>query len=390
MVRTVAIIPARGGSKGIPGKNIRPVGGVPLIGRTVLAARAAASVDRVFVSTDDPAIAAAAERYGAGVIARPAEISGDTASSESAVLHALRHLEAEDVRPEVIVFLQCTSPFTRGDHIDACVAALQPGSPFSSSFAGIKDHGFLWQHGSEGDAVGVNHDETRPRKRRQELAPTFRETGSVYAMRVEAFLSEGHRFCGRTTVVPIDMPGLEIDEPEDLEIASAVAALPAFRQGLPDLGPVRALVMDFDGVLTDDTVWVSETGTESVRCSRGDGLGLGFLKKAGLDLLILSKEKNPVVSARARKLGIECLQGIDDKLPALAAWAEGRGLTLGDVLYVGNDVNDLECIREAGLSAAPADAHPEVLRAVAHVCTKPGGRGAVREIADLIMAARTN
>jgi N-acylneuraminate cytidylyltransferase len=218
-----AIIPARGGSKGVPGKNLRPVGGVPLVGRSVLVARAARRVDRVFVSTDDATIAATARSYGAEVVDRPPEIAGDAASSELALLHALAALRAaESYAPDILVFLQCTSPFTEAGDIDATVAAVSEGGA-DSAFTAWRSHLFLWRVTPEGDAVGVNHDKAR-RPRRQEREAEYAENGAVYAMRREGFERYGHRFFGRTAIV--EMPqarSIDIDEPADLLLADALA-----------------------------------------------------------------------------------------------------------------------------------------------------------------------
>ena len=209
----LALIPARGGSKGIPGKNLQSVGGVPLIGRTVAAAKASTRVGRVVVSTDDEAIATAAQDYGAEVVRRPAAIASDTASSESALLHALDTLEQQSSLPKQLVFLQCTSPFTHGYQIDRVLAALDtPG--INSSFAVAPWHGFLWR----ADGEGINHDPHQPRRRRQDLEPAFLETGAIYAMTTAAFRTSGSRFCPPWQPVVIDDSGPEIDTPSDLEL----------------------------------------------------------------------------------------------------------------------------------------------------------------------------
>lgn len=385
-MRCVAIVPARGGSKGVPGKNIRRVGGLPLVGRSVLAAAAARSVDRVVVSTDDDAIGAEAIRFGAEVIRRPADLSGDRASSESAILHVLDALAARGEEPDVVAFLQCTSPFTSAADVDAVLAPVLAGA--ACAFSAVEDHGFLWSIDDAGHAVGVNHDHTLPRKRRQDLRPAFRETGAVYAFKVPAFRRAGSRFCGPAVLVPIEAPPLEIDTPADLALVRAIAPL---QHGpvLPALAGCRALVTDFDGVHTDDRVIVGEDGAEAVRCSRRDGLGLSRLRDTGFPILILSKERNPVVARRGEKLRVETIQGCDDKLPAMLAWLAARGLEAEDAVYVGNDVNDLACLQAAGFAVAPSDAVPAVLAAADFVTESPGGFGAVREICDLILLART-
>ncbi len=150
--------------------------------------------------------------------------------------------------------------------------------------------------------------------------------------------------------------------------------------------------MDFDGVLTDDRVIVAQDGTESVICSRSDGLGLGMLRDAGIDAVILSAEPNPVVTARGRKLGIPVYQGLalDGKHETLLKIAAERNVALADVVFIGNDVNDAQCLRLAGCAVVPADAHPQVMGLADIVLTKPGGHGAVRELIDLILKHRTD
>ncbi|PJI41907.1 HAD family hydrolase [Ferrovibrio sp.] len=147
---------------------------------------------------------------------------------------------------------------------------------------------------------------------------------------------------------------------------------------------IRLIVFDFDGVFTDNTVIVSEDGRESVVCWRSDGLGLAKLRQRGLEMRVLSTEVNPVVAVRCRKLQLDCQQGCDDKLTALKRLAEARGLSAGQVAYMGNDINDSECLRWAGLPVVPDDAHPDVLALARLRTSQPGGRGAVREFCDLV------
>lgn len=220
----LALIPARGGSKGVPGKNLRPVGGIPLLARTVRAARAAQRLGSVWVSSDDAQIGDLAEREGAGWLRRPAAIAGDLASSESALAHGLERLAADGPLPPLFVFLQCTSPFTSADQIDAVVAALQT-SDAAMALSVMPWHGFLWRCDEAGHGVGVNHDVVRPRQRRQDLAPTYLETGAIYAIRTEAFLQQQTRFVQPVLPVPIDAPAPEIDTETDLALCDHLAPL---------------------------------------------------------------------------------------------------------------------------------------------------------------------
>ncbi|WP_346910300.1 acylneuraminate cytidylyltransferase [uncultured Roseibium sp.] len=387
-MRVIAVIPARGGSKGLPGKNIRPLGGVPLVARTVDAALHAASVERVFVSSDDAEILKVARAAGAHAIVRPAEISGATASSESALLHALEYIKAEPAGlPDVLVFLQCTSPFTTSVDIDLVVDTMLQKEA-ESAFSAVEDHGFIWQEDGSGFAKGVTHDHTKPRQRRQDMAPRYRENGAIYAMRVDPFLAEQTRFCGRTVLVPVTAPTIEIDTPEDWEMAEAFLAshkaqLPRRE---PKTGQIKAVVTDFDGVHTDDRVLVSQDGQEAVMCSRRDGMGIERLRDRGVRLLILSKEANPVVKTRAAKLKMPVQNHVDDKLPALEAWRTDHGLEWDEIAYIGNDINDIACMAACGLAFAPADAHADALAAADIVLEASGGKGALREMSDTLIA----
>lgn len=148
--------------------------------------------------------------------------------------------------------------------------------------------------------------------------------------------------------------------------------------------PIDAVVFDFDGVFTDNRVIIDQDGRESAACSRLDGLGIGLLLQTGIPLLVVSKEPVPIVVYRCKKLGLECLHGVDDKLPLLTRWLAERGLRITHTVYMGNDVNDLECLRACGCGVVPADAHPDVLPAADLVLDYCGGNGAVRELCDLI------
>jgi len=147
----------------------------------------------------------------------------------------------------------------------------------------------------------------------------------------------------------------------------------------------KLLVLDFDGVVTDDRVYVSEDGREMVACTRGDGMGTTLLRRAGFPVLIVSTEKNPVVAARCAKLKVDCVQGVADKTLELRRILAERGVEPGGVVFVGNDINDVGCVRLAGCGFAVADAHPLLKRAARGVLSHPGGRGAVRETAEMIL-----
>ncbi|WP_055470301.1 cytidylyltransferase domain-containing protein, partial [Streptomyces pathocidini] len=367
--------------------------------RAVRECLASRVVTDVVVSTDDAGIAAAARGAGADVVQRPAAIAGDTATSEAAVLHAMDAHEAMHGKAvDVVLLVQCTSPFIAREDVDGVAAAiLKDGADTALTVAAF--HGFVWrdaEHRAEGEdaadskesgGFGVNHDKSF-RPRRQDRPQDLLETGAVYAMDAAGFREAGHRFFGRTELVRTDPARvLEVDDPHDLARARALAPLlDAPRPGaLPTRDDIDAVVLDFDGTQTDDRVLVDSDGREMVAVHRGDGLGIAALRKSGLNLLILSTEQNPVVAARARKLRVPVLHGIDRKDLALKQWCEEQGIAPERVLYVGNDVNDLPCFGLVGWPVAVAGAHDVVRGAARAVTSTPGGNGAIREIAAWIL-----
>jgi 3-deoxy-D-manno-octulosonate 8-phosphate phosphatase (KDO 8-P phosphatase) len=156
----------------------------------------------------------------------------------------------------------------------------------------------------------------------------------------------------------------------------------------PLLERVRFAIFDFDGVFTDNRVWVNERGQESLAFSRSDGLGLRRLDEVGVQYLIVSMEQNPIVGARARKLRANCVQGVDDKLTVVRERAAAAGFSLGQAAYVGNDINDADCLRAVGLPVVPADAWPEVKPLARWVLSRTGGAGCVREFCDAVWEAQ--
>ena len=155
-----------------------------------------------------------------------------------------------------------------------------------------------------------------------------------------------------------------------------------------ELRGIGLVVFDFDGVFTDNRVWVSETGAEAVACWRGDGIGLRRLDEVDVHYVIVSTEPNPVVARRAEKLRARCIHGVDDKLAVVRDEAARVGVRLDAVAYLGNDVNDAACLEVVGLPVVPADAWPEVVPLARWVLEHPGGRGCVRELCDAIWRAR--
>lgn len=212
----VCIIPARGGSKGIPNKNIRTIAGLPLIAHSILQAKKSQLVSRIYVSTDDPKISSTAQSFGAEVISRPPEISGDHATSESALLHALNIIETIGISPQLVVFLQCTSPLRQDHNIDQAIQQLLDEKA-DSLLSVSPSHRFIWEKSAD-SIRSVNYDYAE-RKRRQDMPLQFVENGSIYIFKPWILKHFNNRLGGKISLYCMrDEDNFEIDTQLDFEI----------------------------------------------------------------------------------------------------------------------------------------------------------------------------
>ncbi len=403
MTEVLAIIPARGGSKGIPRKNIRDFSGYPLIAWSIAAGLKSELVTRVIVSTDDEEIAAVARAWGAETpFLRPAEFAQDKTTDLPVFVHALEWLaENENYCPDVVVQLRPTSPIRPVGLVDDAVRILLQNTD-ADSVRGVVPAGQnphkMWrlpagENGPMQNLLAVDGIEEPYNAPRQILPDVYWQTGHIDAIRPAAILNGS--MSGKTIYPLLIDPDFTVDI-DNLRDWARYEWLVAFG-GLEMVSPGRSrrplpervdlLVLDFDGVLTDNRVWVSEDGREMIAANRGDSLIMTKLRKSGTEVVILSSEVNPVVSARAKKMRVEAIHGVglDDKAGVLLNLLKERHIDPAHVVYVGNDINDLPCFEVAGWAVAVADAQPEVLRVADYVTQKTGGHGAVREVCDLIL-----
>lgn len=381
----LSIIPARKNSKGILNKNIKNILGRPLISWTIDASKRSKFINRTIVSTDGYNIKNIAENYGAEVLIRPDHLSSDTAKSEDALLHVLSELAVDGYKPDLLVFLQCTSPLTQSEDIDNCIEKMITEDADSATT--VTDfHYFLWKE-TENGAEGINHDK-RLRLRRQDKTPEYLETGAVYIMKTDGFLKSKHRFFGKISLSFMPSERVkEVDVPGDLLVVEQMMQEHIFKRRLKKLpATIEVLFFDFDGVMTDDTLMLDENGKESVTCSREDGMGISLLHKAGVNMAVLSSEKNPVVQKRCQKLKIECFSDLGfSKAEMMKKYASDNKFNLKNCIFMGNDLNDMECMNLVGYSVAPSNANEKICSIANYVTHKSGGRGAVRELCDLIL-----
>lgn len=398
----LAIIPARGGSKGIPRKNIREFAGYPLIAYSIAAGLKAESVTRVILSTDDEEIAAVGRAWGAEVpFLRPAEFAQDNTLDLPVFEHALRWLdENEGYRPDVVLQLRPTSPVRPPSMVDDAVRLLLE-HPEADSVRGIVPAGQnphkMWKVDPQTgylrnllDVPGIAEPYNAPR---QALPAVYWQTGHIDAIRPRAILEQGS-MSGRVILPLMIDPRYTVDIDNLWDWAryewmvwhGGLEMVTPGRSRRPYPEDVRLVVFDFDGVITDNRVWVDAAGTEMVASNRSDSHGISLLRAAGMPMLVISREVNPVVTARCEKIKIPVMQGILDKASALRQAAQERGVDLSNVIYVGNDIIDLPCFELAGWAVAVADSHPEVLRAADFILSQRGGHGAVRELCDLVLS----
>jgi len=402
----LAIIPARGGSKGIPRKNIRNFAGHPLIAYSIAAALQSQRVTRVIVSTNDAEIAEVARAYGAEVpFLRPAELAQDSTLDLPVFQHALAWLTANEAyAPDVVVQLRPTSPIRPVGLVDEAVHILLE-HPEADSVRGVVPAGQnphkMWRIDLQTgqmknllDVPGVPEPYNAPR---QLLPPVYWQTGHIDAIRPVTIL-EKNSMSGEVILPVMIDPRYTVDIDSLADWARAewlvwhggleMVHPGRVRRPLPE--KVTLVVFDFDGVLTDNRVWVDSEGHEFIAAYRSDSLGIQALHRAGVQTLVLSTETDGAVAARGRKMGVPVLQGITDKAARLTEYLREHHLDAREVLFVGNDVNDLPCFDVVGCAVAVADAQPEVLRQADLILTRPGGHGAVRELCDLLLQRLEN
>ena len=382
MSKIVALVPLRGGSKSIPDKNIRLLAGKPLCAWVLEAACRSKVFAEVVVSTDSPKIAAVVQNldFPVKILNRPAALATDEASTEAVMLHAAQRLDFD-----ILATIQATSPLVQAeDFRRACDMFKTSG--YDSLLTAVRTKRFFWQ--DDGTALNYNFQQ---RPRRQEFPGSLMENGAFYLTRRRLLEETSCRLGGRIGLY--EMPpesAVEIDEPEDWDLVER-ALFARQNQALSrSLAKIRLLAVDVDGTLTDAGMYWSAAGDQLKKFNTRDAKGLELVRKLGVEVAIITSENSPIVTARARKLGIpHCFIGVDDKQHCLEALVEKLGLSLAEVAYMGDDINDLDCLKISGFSACPADAVTAVREQVHYISKHAGGMGAVREVCELLCATDT-
>lgn len=382
-MKTLALIPARGGSKSIPGKNIKPLAGKPLLHYALEAALGTRGIDEVWVSSDSDEILSVARELGSQrvrALRRPAGLATDTASTESVMLH----FAAE--RPfDRLVLIQATSPLVGARDLEGALALMdQTGA--DSVVSVTRQHRFLWRPEPGGFVRALNYrPEARPR--RQDWDGELFENGAFYISSRELLLTTGCRLHGR--VAPFIMApetAVELDAPEDWDTIEALLHAKRKKEVLRGLPKIDLIVSDVDGVLTDGGMYYGPDGEALKKFNTKDGMGMRLWRESGRIFAVVTGENSGAVAARMRKLGVdEYHPGIADKLPVVKEISAKHNVPLERIAYIGDDVNDLEAMSAVGLAACPRDAHGSIRARAAYVCQARGGEGCVRELVDRLI-----
>lgn len=385
MIKTVAFIPVRGGSKSIPLKNIKKIAGYPLIYWTAKAVSECEIIDRCFIATDSEIIKETIDRLqipGIEVIGRSEKSASDTASTEAAMLEFAENYIFED-----IVLVQATNPLLTASDLKKGLE-LYHSNGIDSVLSVVEQKRFVWKKTDTGTAVPVNYDFFR-RPRRQEFNGFYVENGAFYVTSRKALLETKCRLSGNIGmyVMPEDTY-YEIDEPDDWIVIEELLRNRNRETSSFDLSKIKMVLTDCDGVLTDGGMYYSENGDELKKFNTRDGVGLRMLKDRGIITGIITGEDRELNRRRAFKLEVnEMCSGVKEKTEEIRRLLNKYHLSSEQVVYIGDDLNDLETIKMVGFGCCPADADERV-KCVARYITKcRGGQGVVREISDLLLGS---
>ncbi|NGZ06932.1 MAG: HAD hydrolase family protein [Magnetococcales bacterium] len=385
-MKLMAIIPARCGSRNAPGKHLQDLAGRPLLAWTIEQSLSCPAIARTVVATDNEEVAHAARLAGAEVpLLLP--LSKEGMPLEFFITPIWEELAKKGSwRPDAVMMLNPLTPWRQPGRVTAAIWQFEAEG--ADALVSVCATPALFWSNARNPKAGYD---LRHRSRPQEMHESersYRENGSLTITRTELLRDGKCLVCGKVTLFMMDeKESQEFDSPAMSRLALEMAVEKAPHEpvrGHP-LEWMDALVFDFDGVLTDNRVLVSQDGTEAVMCSRGDGMGFDILRAAGIPAFIMSSETNPVVSARARKLKLPVFQSVQDKGVSLDALCREHGFQPERIIFVGNDVNDLPAMRLAGFPVAVADAVPVVRKAAWRVLKSPGGAGIVRELIDTIL-----
>lgn len=375
------MIPLRGGSKGIPGKNKRKVLGRPLFSWS-LSEAIFSRLDKVYLYTDDQEIMALAKKEyqwtdKVEVLERSEESATDTASTEFAMWELAERIEHDY---DIFCLIQATSPLLTREDINQTLDKLEKEA-YDSALTVVESGRFFWSK----EGKSLNYDYMN-RPRRQDFEGTLMENGAFYAIKKDTYQQTKNRLGGKIGVVEMPEDTLtEIDEPADLIICECLIQNRLQKmKGTPQ--PIKLAVFDVDGVFTNGNIVYSTDGEFSKEFNMQDGMGFELLRQEKIPAIIMTSEDTEIVSTRMEKLKIDNVQlGVKDKFARIEKLLIEYGIKRSEMVYVGDDINDLSNIASVGWGIAPNNAVDEVKKIADVILNKSGGAKAVREAVEFII-----
>jgi len=383
MVKTIAFIPVRGGSKSIPLKNIKSFCGKPLVYWNINALQNCDDIDAIIIATDSDEIKKTVNDFQFNkvkIFNRSAENATDTASTESVMLE---YINQSDLKPDdIFILVQATSPLTETKHFEEALEIYSQGH-FDSMLTCVRNFRFFWDE--NGTPINYNY---RNRPRRQDFNGNLMENGAFYINNVKNILEVKNRLSGKIGIYEMpEYTAFEIDELDDWAILENLMYKYVFPKR--EKKEIKLVLSDVDGVLTDSGMYYSENGDELKKFNTHDGMGFQLLRENGIKTGIITSEKTDIVARRAKKMQVDYLyQGKMEggKLATAKEICEKEGISLENIAYIGDDINCLELLLNVGFAACPADAVDEVKKIPnMNILSLNGGNGVFREFVEKIL-----
>ncbi len=375
----IAFIPARGGSKSIPKKNIKSFCGKPLIFWNLQELQKSV-VKEIIVATDNEEIKDIVNSFNFSKVKlynRNSKNSEDTSSTESAMLEYISQSNLSDA--DTFMLVQATSPFTQASDFNEALSLFKD---YDSVLSCCESKRFSWK-----DGKALNYD-IYNRPRRQDFKGTMIENGAFYISSVSDIKETKNRISGAIGVYQMpEYTYTEIDEHEDWIVAESLMKRFVLKNKLHDFSKIKLFLSDVDGVLTDAGMYYTESGDEFKKFSTYDGMGFQLLQKTGVKVGIITSEDRDLNRRRAKKLGLDFdFHGTKDKLQIVTDLCKKKNISLKEVAYIGDDVNCFELLSNIGFAACPNNA-VEKIKLIPNIIKleKNGGEGVVREFIELIL-----
>lgn len=382
--KIIGFVPARGASKAIPLKNIKPFCGRPLIYWSLKALQDSPAIDKVYLATDSDEIASCANSFGFSkltVYRRSAENSQDDSSTESVILEFISQENLNGA--DLFMLVQATNPFLMADDVTRAVEMFR-SADYDSILSCSRTKRFFW----EANGIPVNYA-FMSRPRRQDFVGTLMENGAFYINQVGNILRYGNRLSGKIGIFEMEeFAGHELDEPMDWNVGEQLMRRHLTNHFVQTTSNVQLLLTDVDGVLTDSGMYYGQGGEELKKFNTRDGKGFEIVRGLGIKTGILTSEDTKIVERRAKKLKVDFLyQGVIDKLATATEICAKLDISMVQVAYIGDDLNDVQLLSAVGLAACPADAVDSVKNILGIVKLNcKGGEGALRELVNMIAA----